>query len=81
MSQSRDDNLVHDGALGWIDPSDLLGSLGIDFEETERGFIYRDWHPNGRLNGRKVWMPKDRETLEVVRACLQDAEARIEARE
>lgn len=80
MSQDQDEGLVYDAALGWIDPSDIIGSLGLDFEETETAFVYRDSHEHGRLAGRGTWMPKDRETLEIIRTCLQDAEARIEAR-
>lgn len=73
-----DDSLVYDCRFGWIDPEDLLGSLGVRCDQTDRHYLYQDHGTHGRLKNTKVWVPRDREAIEVMRAILDDAEWRME---
>lgn len=69
-----DDNLVYDGALGWIDPrpENLLPSLGITARETPGAVIYTG---ADRRIPAPFYVPKGAD-FAVLRACLDDAEAR-----
>jgi hypothetical protein len=66
---AEDDRLVYDGELGWIDPEDILGSLGVTIAVEPDYLIYRE--PSG-----DVFRVPRRGNWPLLRECLADAEHR-----
>lgn len=64
-----DDNLVYDQELGWHDPVDPLGSLGITCTDGRTHFTYHgvgDW---------AFHVPRNA-NFALLRLCIDDAERR-----
>jgi hypothetical protein len=64
-----DDRLVYDGELGWIDPEDVLGSLGVTCRVGIEYLYYLGADMNEFRVPRKADWP-------LLRAVLADAERR-----
>ena len=81
MLDHRDDNMVYDCCFGWLDMDeaggDLLRAIGIDVYDLANRILYRQRGPRGILKGIRLLVPKDREAIEAMRTCLDDAELRL----
>lgn len=80
-TQCNEDDLVWDEELGWVDPEDPLGSIGIEVIEGKQAIIYRQakgLDHSGPFEGDMYRFPRSKERLMVIRRCIDDAIWRVE---
>jgi hypothetical protein len=65
------------GSIALRNSGDKLKSLEIEVWETDADFMYRHEEVDGILAGRGLLIPKRLDTIDAMRACLDDAERRM----
>lgn len=82
MSNEKDE-MVYDDRFGWIDlpeDGDILKAIGIDVDIHTDAILYCQRSQPGLLHRFKLWIPKNRTAIEAMRACLDDAEHKMNAK-